>query len=275
MPPADLRRYMEELWRLRPTEGSRTVENVVVVERVDSTNRLARTVAAEYEEEGRSVRSLLVLALEQTGGRGRRGRSWSSPHGKGVYATRVVAVSDPERLQTLPLLVGVALSRALSRHLPSPALLKWPNDLLVQEGTGRKKIGGILIEAMIRPGEGGVALMGFGINVGQEAADLPAGATSIHLEGGSDEGLAGLAALTWDLVTAIEEELAHLGDTAYAVERYREASIHREGEPIACRVADEVIEGTFAGFDEQGHLRLRPARGGEEMRISAGEVIEP
>jgi BirA family biotin operon repressor/biotin-[acetyl-CoA-carboxylase] ligase len=274
MRPADLRRYMEELWRLRPVEGEGVPENVVVVERVDSTNRLARTIANEYEQEGQSVRSLLVLALEQTGGRGRRGRSWSSPHGKGVYATRVVAVSDPAVLQTLPLLVGIALSRALSAHLPAPVRLKWPNDLLVQEDAERKKIGGILIEAMIRPGEGGVALVGFGVNVGHEDEDLPSGATSIDLETGADSGLTEIAELTWNLAAAVEEELTHLGDTSYAVERYREHSVHREGEPIACRVADEVIEGTFAGFDEQGHLRLRRANG-EEVRIAAGEVIEP
>ena len=126
----------------------------------------------------------------------------------------------------------------------------------------------------MRPGEGGVALVGFGVNVGHEEADLPSGATSVGLETSTSPGLTEIAELTWSLVAAVEQELAHLGDTAYAVERYRERSIHREGEPIACRVADEVIEGTFAGFDEQGHLRLRRADG-EEIRIAAGEVIEP
>lgn len=265
--PSPFHRYLREIWRLRATRPGRP-ENLVVVEQVDSTNRLARSIAAEYEAEGQSVRPLLVLAMEQVGGRGRRGRSWSSPHGKGVYATRVVAVADPQALQTLPLLVGVGLARALSAALPGTCRLKWPNDLLM-DGAERRKIGGILIEAILRPGEGGVALVGFGVNVGHEPGDMPEGATSFHLEGGN--GLS-LEELTWALVAGVEEELVHLGDGEYAVARYREHSIHREGERILCRVGGETLEGTFIGFDEHGHLRLR--RDGEEVRVSAGEVIE-
>ena len=264
--PSPFHRYLREIWRLRATRPG-LPENLVVVEQVDSTNRLARRIASEYEEEGQSVRPLLVLAMEQLGGRGRRGRSWSSPHGKGVYATRVVAVADPQVLRTLPLLVGAALARVLSDTLPGTCRLKWPNDLLM-DGAERRKIGGILIEAMIRPGEGGVAMVGFGVNVSHEPGEMPEGATSCRQEGGS----LSLPELTWALVAGVEEELTHLGDGDYAVARYREHSIHREGERIVCRVGDETLEGTFAGFDEQGHLCLR--RDGEELRISAGEVIE-
>jgi BirA family biotin operon repressor/biotin-[acetyl-CoA-carboxylase] ligase len=273
--PSPFHRYLKEIWRLRATCPG-LPENLVVVEQVDSTNRLARRIASEYEEEGQSVRPLLVLAMEQVGGRGRRGRSWSSPHGKGVYATRVVAVDDPQVLQTLPLLVGVGLARVLSRVLPGVCRLKWPNDLLMvgaspagHNGSERRKIGGILIEAILRPGEGGVALVGFGVNVGHEPGDMPEGATSYHLEGGTGRSL---EQLTCDLMAGVEEELTHLGDGDYAVARYREHSIHREGERIVCRVGDETLEGTFAGFDELGHLRLLSQ--GKEQRISAGEVIE-
>jgi biotin-(acetyl-CoA carboxylase) ligase len=82
-----------------------------------------------------------------------------------------------------------------------------------------------------------------------------------------------LAELTWDLIAAVEEELAHLGDTAYAVAGYRELSVHQPGERIACRVGAEVIEGTFQGFDEHGRLRLES--GGREVLIAAGEVLGP
>lgn len=265
--PSPFHRYLREIWRLRATRPG-LPENLVVVEQVDSTNRLARRIASEYEEEGQSVHPLLVLAMEQTGGRGRRGRSWSSPHGKGIYATRVVAVTDPRVLQTLPLLVGVGLARALSSALPGTCRLKWPNDLLV-EGPERKKIGGILIEAILRPGEGGVALVGFGVNVAHEPGDMPESGTSYQQEGGA--GLS-LEELTWHLMAGVEQELTHLGDWDYAVTSYREHSIHREGERIVCRVGDETLEGAFIGFDEHGHLRLNHNE--EEVRISAGEVIE-
>lgn len=270
----DFDRYVEGLERRRNDRGHRGPENLVVLPSVASTNALARSVIAEYQEEGQTLHPLLVLALEQTGGRGRQGRSWSSPHGKGVYATRVLQVADPAQLQTLPLLAGIGLCRALSQHLPprSPCRLKWPNDLLVEVGGERKKIGGILIEASVRPGEesaAAVAIIGFGVNYRHEAADLPENATSLVLLGG---GVVSLEDLTWDLVEGVETELTHLGDSAYAVKSYRELSVHQPGERIVFRAGDSVTEGTFQGFDETGRLLLQ--RDGETLALAAGEVIE-
>jgi BirA family transcriptional regulator, biotin operon repressor / biotin---[acetyl-CoA-carboxylase] ligase len=262
----DFDRYVAGLERRR---GRRGPENLVVLSRVDSTNAIARAIVAEYQNEAQTLQPLLVLALEQSGGRGRQGRSWSSPRGQGVYATRVVAAGDPANLQTLPLLVGVGLCRALAPHLPVPCRLKWPNDLLVEVGGERKKIGGILIEASVRPGEEALAVVGFGVNYLHAAGDLPAAATSLALLGG---GVVSLEDLTWDLVAGVEAELAHLGDAAYAVASYRALSIHRPGERIACRVGETVVEGDFQGFDEAGRLLLES--GGRRVAVAAGEVIE-
>ncbi len=257
--------YLEELAREQPTG---VPENLLVLEQVGSTNRLARAVIADYDRECQALPAALLLAFEQTAGRGRLGRSWSSPPGQGVYASRILSVAEPERLQTLPLLVGVGLCRALDAYLPSPAQLKWPNDVLA----GGKKIGGILIESLIRPGDCALAVVGYGVNRSHTAADLPhAGATSIRLAGGRDVSL---ARLTWDLVSAVERELKHLGDTAYAVSSYRERSIHRPGDVLTCQVpgTTERVTGTFRGFDEHGMLLLEVAGG--ELRLTAGEVIE-
>lgn len=262
-------RYLADLQRARTAGTGGGPENVVIQRRVPSTNGLARDIVAEYEREAQHLHPLLILAWEQAGGRGRHGRSWSSPAGKGVYATRVLTVEDPEALQSLPLLVAVALCRALEPHLQSPCRLKWPNDLMVETPAGRRKIGGILIEALVRPGEEASAIIGFGINHGHTADELPATGTSLALLGGE---VPPLARLTWDLVAELESGLEHLGDAARAVASYRQLTLHRPGDPIACRVGDELIEGTFIGFDEHGRLLLD--RGGEELRLSAGEVIE-
>ena len=267
----DFDRYVEGLERRRDRRGP---ENLVVLPSVASTNALARSVIAEYQNEGQTLHPLLILALEQSGGRGRQGRNWSSPRGKGVYATRVLQVADPALLQTLPLLVGIGLCRALSLHLPpqSPCRLKWPNDLLVEVGGvegERRKIGGILIEASVRPGEEAVAIVGFGVNYLHGVVDLPETATSLVLLGG---GIVSLEDLTWDLVEGVETELTHLGDPAYAVTHYREMSVHQPGERIVFRVGDSVTEGAFQGFDETGRLLLE--RGGETVALAAGEVIE-
>jgi BirA family transcriptional regulator, biotin operon repressor / biotin---[acetyl-CoA-carboxylase] ligase len=263
----DYDRFFQELLERRRWGGG--PENVVILSGVESTNALARAVATEYQEQAETLHPLLVIAFTQRGGRGRQGRSWSSPAGKGTYATRVVEADDPALLQTLPLLVGVGLCRALAPHLPTPCRLKWPNDLMVEVGGERKKIGGILIEALVRPGESTLGLIGFGVNVFHEADDLPDTAISLRLLGGDGSSLADV---TWDLVEGVEAELTHLGDSAYAVESYRPLSIHQPGERIVCRFGETVVEGVFAGFDESGRLLLDSD--GRRIPVAAGEVIE-
>jgi len=261
-------RYLADLARSRPTGAGRGPENLVVVCSVPSTNRLAHHVVEEYEREAQHLNPLLILAWEQLGGRGRQGRSWTSAAGKGVYATRVLGIEATEALQSLPLLVGVGLCRGLAPHLPVPCRLKWPNDLVVETAAGRRKIGGVLIEALVRPGEGAAAIIGFGINHGQAAGELPESGASLR----QLDSRVPLEVLTWDLVAGLEHELEHLGDDAYAAARYREQSVHRLGERIRCRVGEGVIEGLFRGFDEHGRLLLD--RDGEVVPLSAGEVIE-
>jgi len=263
--------YLADLERSRRESGNPGPENLVAVCSISSTNHLAREVVAEYENEAQALQPTLILAYEQSGGRGRQGRSWSSPAGKGLYATRVLAVEDVEALQTLPLLVGVGLCRGVSQHLRPLGVacgLKWPNDLVVETAEGRRKIGGILIEALVRPGEGAAALIGFGINHGHQPDELPGHGTSAHLLGDRSS----LTRFTWDVVAALERELEHLGDVTYALAAYSEHTVHRTGEPISARVGDGVVEGRFAGFDERGRLLLD--RDGEELRLTAGEVIE-
>lgn len=263
----DASSYLADLVESRPSGIG--PENLVILRTAGSTNQVARGIVAEYEKEEQDLHPLLILALEQSGGRGRQGRGWTSPLGQGVYATRVLRVEDPEVLQTLPLLAGVGLCRGLAPHLPFPCRLKWPNDLIVETPQGRRKIGGVLIEALIRPEEGAAAILGFGVNLGHGADDLPEGATSLSLLG---RGETALGRLTWDLVDGLERELARLGDVAYAVESYRELSVHQAGERLVCRMGESVVEGSFAGFDERGRLLLD--RDGEELRLAAGEVIE-
>ncbi|HEX4962326.1 MAG TPA: biotin--[acetyl-CoA-carboxylase] ligase [Thermoanaerobaculia bacterium] len=266
----DFERYVVGLRSRRDRAATRNrPENLVILPRVDSTNTLGRAIVTEYENEAQALHPLVIVALEQTEGRGRQGRSWSSPEGKGVYATRVLHVEDPGLLQTLPLLAGVGLCRALDAHLPVPCRLKWPNDLLVEVEGESRKIGGILIEAAVRPGEPTLALIGFGVNVFHEAAELPQTATSVRLLGGS---AGSLEDFTWDLVEGLEAELARLPEADYAVESYRALSVHRPGEHVVCRVGESVTEGTFVGFDAQGRLLLQS--GGRVIPMASGEVIE-
>jgi BirA family biotin operon repressor/biotin-[acetyl-CoA-carboxylase] ligase len=246
--------------------------NLVVLPRVPSTNDLGRRIADEYLQDGMAAPPVLVVAWEQTGGRGRRGRSWQSAAGKGVYASLVVPLDDVGGLSTLPLLVAVGLATAVNRRLGSGAAccLKWPNDLMV----GERKLAGVLID---RVGDDGVsaAVVGFGLNCRQDADELAAiaaaggrPATSLALEAAE---VPSLAELTWELVDAVRGELERFGDVDYAARRYGELSLHRAGDRLRYYDGAETVEGIFLGFDRSGFLRLEVE--GEERRMSAGEVL--
>lgn len=250
--------------------------NRIVVSRVDSTNRLARRVLTTYAADELPPPPFLVLALEQTAGRGRQGRAWASPRGCGVYATRVVplpeGVPTGDALESLPLLAGVGLARGLAGLLErggsgSGAGLKWPNDLLIE---GRK-VGGVLAESLALGAAPPVALIGFGVNLERplEGPELPPGSTALADHLASPPDLGHLARV---LLAGLEDELAHLGDLPRAVAAYRELSVHRPGDALRCRIGGEVVEGAFTGFDDRGRLLL--ARDGEEVRVAAGEIVE-
>ncbi len=284
-----------------PGARSAGPENRIVVARTDSTNRLARRVVSELVGDAITPPGAVVLALEQTAGRGRHGRRWESPAGAGVYASRLLPVADTTALQTVPLLAAVGLARVLGRVLdPVPdapldqalargegerVRLKWPNDLVVR---GRK-IGGVLVESVTLGGDGGaVAIVGFGVNYREGEADgalAALGATSVLSElrapgaagatgrtgaGGSVPSLGALALL---LLAGLDEAFEHLGETAYAIRRFRELTLHRAGDPIRCRTGDCVVEGELVGFEERGFLLLRGSDG-VERSISSGEIVE-
>jgi biotin-[acetyl-CoA-carboxylase] ligase BirA-like protein len=269
--------FVCELEERRAT--ARSPENWVVQASVPSTNGLARRIVADYGLDGLDVVPAWFLALEQTAGRGRGENRWASPSGAGVYASRILTAGSAGELETLPLLVGIGLCRALVPLLSSPCGLKWPNDLMVavsgaaESGAKAwKKIGGILIEAVIRPDEPPIAVLGFGVNHGNQGDGqslLPDTATALADHAREPVSLAELAVR---LIGGVEEELAHLGDADYAVRSYRELSVHRPGDRLSCRVGGERIEGDFLGFDERGWLRL--SSGGKEITLGAVEGIE-
>lgn len=244
---------------------------VVVVRSLDSTNSLGRRVAREYFRDAVEPPRSLIVAWEQRRGRGRRGRAWASPAGRGVYASLILPVSGEEPLHTVPLLAAVGLCKAVAAHLPAAGprcRLKWPNDLLI----GDRKLGGLLIESVSGDDDGRALVIGFGIN------HTPSG--EMRQAAGSRQAVAleevasppPLAELLGELVTAVDAELGRRDDEAYARRSYESLSMHRPGDRIRCRDGERTVSGEFLGFDPHGFLRLR-ADGGGEMRLAAGEVL--
>jgi BirA family biotin operon repressor/biotin-[acetyl-CoA-carboxylase] ligase len=140
---------------------------VDVVQRTGSTNSdlVARAVAGAVGE------GAVLVAEEQTAGRGRLDRQWTAPPRSGLFFSVLLRpVEVPvARWGWLPLLTGVAVATGLSRAAGVDTALKWPNDLLVTVGAEERKAGGILAEAA---GEGGV-VVGVGLNVTLRAEELP------------------------------------------------------------------------------------------------------
>jgi len=119
----------------------------ILVGHTDSTHRLGRRIVRDYLREGTEPPAADVLAWRQSAGEGRDGRGWSSPPGGGVYASLVRPLAAETRVQTLPILVAVAVAEVLDRYLGGRCRLKWPNDLMV----GERKLGGLLIDVVSAP----------------------------------------------------------------------------------------------------------------------------
>jgi len=140
--------------------------SVVFLNSIDSTNSYAKRLALEGAENG-----TVVVAAEQTMGRGRLGRSWESPAGKGIYMS-VLLKPDVEPYETpvLTLAAAVAVSDAIKEATGLDTGIKWPNDLVIDG----KKVCGILFEMMSEADRVSNVILGIGINYSQEPEDFPA-----------------------------------------------------------------------------------------------------
>jgi BirA family transcriptional regulator, biotin operon repressor / biotin---[acetyl-CoA-carboxylase] ligase len=150
---------------------------------IGSTNDVAIAAAAAGAPEG-----LVVVANTQSTGRGRVGRSWSSPPGAGLYVSVVLCPAGPA-LHLLTIAAGVAIAEGVHAASGLDACVKWPNDVHV----GSRKLAGILAEAGSSAGAVDHVVLGFGINILRAAfpPDVAARATSIESELGRavDRGL--------------------------------------------------------------------------------------
>jgi BirA family biotin operon repressor/biotin-[acetyl-CoA-carboxylase] ligase len=146
---------------------------VELLESTTSTLDVAHRLAARGAPAG-----TLVIANEQTAGRGRGGKSWQSSPGAGLWLTLIERPGDSSGLGVLSLRVGLAAAEALDRFAPEPIRLKWPNDLYVDQG----KLGGILVEARWREQAVEWVAIGLGVNV-QAPKDVD---TAAGLEPGTD-----------------------------------------------------------------------------------------
>ncbi|MBQ0038424.1 MAG: biotin--[acetyl-CoA-carboxylase] ligase [Clostridiales bacterium] len=239
-------------------------DNLYLMESVDSTNSYARHLARQGAPDG-----TVVLADSQSGGRGRLGRDFQSPMGKGLYLSVLWRPNcTPEQLFSLTALAAVAVCRAVERVTGSRPGIKWPNDLVAR----KKKVGGILTEMEPIPGENRVdyVVLGIGLNVypapfDGEVADMAA-SLSEQLE--TELSRAELAAALLEELDTLRETV--LWQPTLWLEEYR-ASCLNLGRTVKLLQNGQQTMAVAMNVDEQYGLMVRMIDGSHVM-VRSGEV---
>ena len=235
---------------------------------IGSTNDRALDLAAAGEPEGAAV-----LAEEQTGGRGRRDRSWHSPARLGIYVSVVLRPNVPApRAPLFTFTAAVAVADALREVCRVQATIKWPNDVVV----GRRKIAGVLGETrgsdpLIRE-----MVLGIGLNVNQRTEDfgpeVTGRATSVRIETGAAADRATILAV---VLEGFERRYSRLvgGQPADLLREWESLSALPNGRPVVVEAPAGRLEGQVAGVDEEGALLLKLSDG-RTVRVPFGEIVE-
>ncbi|WP_084307145.1 bifunctional biotin--[acetyl-CoA-carboxylase] ligase/biotin operon repressor BirA [Phytopseudomonas flavescens] len=236
---------------------------VKLMQQVDSTN----AEALRHLVSG-AIPPFLIIAEQQTAGRGRRGRSWVSPFGENLYYSLVLRISGGMRqIEGLSLVVGLALLSAIRETGVTNVGLKWPNDLLV----GGRKVAGILLELSGDPADVCHVVIGIGVNINMrtvlgDAIDQPW--ISIRQILGEQVDRNRFVA---DLSAQLEHYLElHRLHGFSALREQWEVNHLWQGRTVSLMAGVQVIEGRVLGVDDTGALRLEVD--GDERVFSGGEL---
>lgn len=250
-----------ELKSIRKTEWAG--QEIFYFETVDSTNAKAKQLA----EEGHST-GTLVIAEQQEAGRGRRGRSWTSPEGSGIFMTLMLKPEiNPNNASMLTLVTALAVSKAITNRTGRPAGIKWPNDIVMNG----KKICGILTEMSAQFDYVNHIVIGIGINVHNESfpEEISQIATSLYLETGEHLNR---AALIEDVLEQFEIYYDIFMKTEDLSSLVKEYNSHLVNMHQTVKVLDlkEPFEGKAMGITPRGELMVDTW----ECRklVSSGEV---
>jgi BirA family biotin operon repressor/biotin-[acetyl-CoA-carboxylase] ligase len=256
----------------RALAGIEFVRRIEYRQTVGSTNDVAKQLGAEGAPE-----ATLVVADEQTAGRGRLGRAWWSPPGTAIAMSLLLRPTFPPlRAHRLTMLAGLAAAEAIEQVTGLQVGLKWPNDVVIEQEARSKrqeaiflKLGGILSEASIAGEAFEFAVVGLGLNINVDfrgRADLPE-ATSLMIELGLEiDRLAILRVLVerfaarYAVIDRDEQLLANWS-----------ARLTMLGRQVAAQRGDESFVGLAEGVDESGALLIR-TDDGALCRVDAADV---
>ena len=234
--------------------------------KTDSTNRVALELGYADHPEG-----TVVLAEEQTAGRGRAGRWWHSERGTGIYVTLLLRPKiSPVLAPLLTMMAGLSARAAIQEKAGLNVDLKWPNDLMLTN----KKLGGILTEMYAEPSQVRFVIVGIGINVNQEKfpPELSPIATSLRAQTG--RALSRMELLV-RLLREFENDYNRFlrEGTASVTQRFEAVSSYARGKRVNVSNGAENYNGLTAGLSPEGLLRVE-REGGNIVTVIAGDVRE-
>ena len=234
--------------------------------KVDSTNRVALELGHAGEPEG-----AVVLAEEQTAGRGRAGHAWHSERATGIYATLLLRPHlAPVQAPLLTMMAGLSAHAAIRAQTGLHLDLKWPNDLVFRG----KKVGGILTEMHAEPTQIRFVIVGIGLNVNQERfpAELSAIATSLRVETGKPQSrLELLVRLLREFEADYNRFLTEGG--ASVISRFCGLSSYAQGLRVRVTNGNDSFSGVTTGLSPEGSLLVRRDYG-PIVTVIAGDVTE-
>ncbi|MFP4081229.1 MAG: biotin--[acetyl-CoA-carboxylase] ligase [Candidatus Aminicenantes bacterium] len=228
-----------------------------------STNDLAKKMARTGEEEG-----TVVVAEEQTEGRGTRGRKWYSPKNKGLYTSVILRPPTPS-VSLLPVVGGLAVKDAVFHALGVRLCLKWPNDLI---GEGRK-VGGILCESGFLGNRLHYVIMGIGLNLSHEKKDFPpeirGQAISLKLIKKEPIRMDEILPSLW---TSLEHwySLFLKGEEKKVIKAFQAGSVLPLHRRITVLTDQGIFRGVFQGIDTSGNLILE--ENGKKLKFFSAQI---
>ncbi|MBN2431918.1 MAG: biotin--[acetyl-CoA-carboxylase] ligase [Acidobacteria bacterium] len=250
--------------------GLEYCRTVVGFESVGSTNELAKDWALKN-----TIRpGTLILADEQTDGRGRLNHSWHSPRGRGIYASLLLApLTPPDKASFVTLTTGLALHQAIS-GLISPAGnrldIKWPNDIIWEN----RKLAGILAESVIKDGQQIFIVVGFGINVTNEHFPPEIQSRAVSLYQINRQVLSRHDVLL-KILPVLENRLRQLATADYERIRYdwEQASSFARGRKVKYFDKHGPVMGITNGLKQDGALQI-VTRNHQVVDVYHGEIFE-
>ena len=241
------------------------IKKIVFFDETDSTNNRAKKAAEEGEESG-----TLFITECQTGGRGRRGRTWVSPAGSGIWMSLLLRPHiSPESASMLTLVLAVAMVEAINEEVKdAKCYVKWPNDIVLNS----KKISGTLTEMSAEMDAIHYVVIGIGINVNTTDFDesIKDMATSIYLETGTKVKRSSIIAAFSKSFKKYYEAFLETEDLTLLIDRYNELLINK-GRTVKVIYANKELIGEALGINKDGELIIK-TEDGASVAIRAGEV---